>query len=59
MYEAIKTGCVVSQGHGKKEGERRVSADLGRLMKGSGASVQDTHTVLKAGGFTTHAHGHI
>lgn len=56
MYEAIKTACVVSQGHGEKEGGRKVSANLGRLMKGSGVSIQDTHTVLKEGGFTTHAH---
>lgn len=59
MYEAIKAACVVSQGHGKKERGRRVSAHLERLMKGSGASIQDTHTVLKAGGFTARAHGHV
>lgn len=40
-------------------GRTRISANLERLLKGSGGSVQDTHTDLKAGAFTTHTHGHV
>lgn len=42
-----------------KRGGRKVSANLGRLVKGSGVRILDTHTVLKAGGFTTHAHRRV
>lgn len=50
-------GCfVVSHGQGKQVGGRKCSAILGRLVKGIGGSIWDTHGVIKTERFTTHLH---